>query len=47
MFDFRRITLFRLEYRPSKHKMTVCFENLGGHDPRWLRLWLEEVIITE
>jgi len=31
MFDFRRITLFCLEKRLSKHKMTVCPKNLGGH----------------
>jgi len=32
MFDFRRITLFCLEKRFSKHKMTVFSKNLvGGH----------------
>jgi len=31
MFDFRRITLFCLGYRLSKHKMTICSKNLGGH----------------
>jgi len=31
MFDFRRITLFCLEKRLSKHKMTVISKNLGGH----------------
>jgi len=30
MFDFRRITLFCLEKRLSKHKMTVFSENFGG-----------------
>jgi len=33
MFDFRRITLFRLGKRLSKHKMTIFYKNLGGHDP--------------
>ena len=33
-FDFRRITLFCLEKRLSKYKMTIFFKNLGG-----LRLW--------
>jgi len=31
MFDFRRITLFCLEKRLSKHKMTIFSKNLGGH----------------
>ena len=30
MFDFRRITLFCLEKRLSKNKMTVFSKNLGG-----------------
>jgi len=30
MFNFRRITLFRLEKRLSKHKMTIFSTNLGG-----------------
>jgi len=30
MFDFRRITLFCLEKRLSKHKMTIFSKNLGG-----------------
>jgi len=31
MFDFRRITLFCLEKRLSKHKMTIFFKDfLGG-----------------
>jgi len=29
MFDFRRITLFCLEKRLSKHKMTILSKNLG------------------
>ena len=29
MFDFRRITLFCLEKRLSKHKMTIFSKNLG------------------
>ena len=33
MFDFRRITLFCLGYRLSKHKMTICSKNLGGMAP--------------
>jgi len=33
MFDFRRITLFCLEKRLSKHKMTIFSKNLGGHGP--------------
>ena len=40
MFDFRRITLFCLEKRLSKHKVTVCSGNLGGAmvplPPSWL-----------
>jgi len=31
MFDFRRITLFCLEKRFSKQKMTIFSKNLGGH----------------
>jgi len=31
MFNFRRITLFCLEKRLSKHKMTIFSKNLGGH----------------
>jgi len=30
MFDFRRITLFCLAKRLSKHKMTIFSKNLGG-----------------
>jgi len=30
MFDFTRITLFCLEKRSSKHKMTVFSKNSGG-----------------
>ena len=33
MVDFRRIALFFLEKRLSKHKMTIFSENLGGHGP--------------
>ena len=33
MFDFRRITLFCLEKRLSKHKMTIFSKNLGGMAP--------------
>jgi len=33
MFDFRRITLFRLEKRLSKHKMTIRSKNFGGQGP--------------
>ena len=43
MFDFTRITLFCLEKRLSKHKMTIFSKNLWGeHGPfgsPWLRLW--------
>jgi len=45
MFDFRRITLFCLEKRLSKHKMTMFSKNLGGAWPLCptasLRLWLQ------
>jgi len=30
MFDFRRITLFCLEKRFSKHKISIFSKNLGG-----------------
>jgi len=33
MFDFRRITLFCLEKRLSKHKVTIFSKILGGHGP--------------
>jgi len=43
MFDFRRMTLFCLEKRLSKHKMTIFSKNLEGvmvpFVPPWLRLW--------
>jgi len=42
MFDFRRITLFCLEKRLSKHKMTIFSKNFvvhGPFGPPWLRLW--------
>jgi len=29
MFDFRRIALFCLGYRFSRHKMTICSNNFG------------------
>ena len=41
MVDFRRITLFCLEKRLSKHKMAIFSKNLGGMaclSPHWLRL---------
>jgi len=38
-FDFRRVTVFCLGYRPSKHKMTRYAKNLGVMAP-WLRLSL-------
>ena len=33
MFEFRRMTLFCLEKRLLKHKMTMFYKNLGGHGP--------------
>jgi len=33
ILDFRRITLFWLEKRLSKHKMTIFSKNLGGNGP--------------
>jgi len=33
MFDFRQITLFSLEKRLSKHKMTIFSKNLVGNVP--------------
>ena len=42
MFDFRRITLFCLDKRLAKQKMTIFSKNLGGPWPLWppwLRLW--------
>jgi len=33
MFKFRRITLYCLEKRLSKHKMTILSKNLGGMAP--------------
>jgi len=42
MFDFRRITLFCIEKRLSKHKMAIfSYTFLGGMVPLppWLRLW--------
>jgi len=35
MFDLRRITLFCLEKRLWKHKMTTFSKNLGGALPLW------------
>ena len=43
MLDFRRITLFCLEQRLSKHIMTIFSKNFGGIAPlapSWLRLWI-------
>jgi len=40
MFEFRRITLFCLEKRLSKHKMTIFSKNLGGAWPLWPPSWL-------
>jgi len=40
MFDFWRATVFCLEYRVSKHEMTIYAKNVGGMTPR-LRLWLD------
>jgi len=42
MFDFRRMTLFCLEKRLSKHKITIFSKNLGC--PR-LRLWLQQTVL--
>ena len=33
MFDFRRITLFCLDKRLAKQKMTIFSKNLGVHGP--------------
>jgi len=33
MYDFKGITLFCLEKRLSKHKMTIFSQNLGDHCP--------------
>jgi len=38
MFDIRRITLFCLEKRLSKHKMTIFSKNWGEHGPFGLPL---------
>jgi len=38
MFDFRQITLFCLEKRLSKHKMTIFSKHFGGSWPLWLPL---------
>jgi len=47
MRDFRRITLFCLEKRFSKHKMTIFSKTFFvGHGPfrsPWLRLWSQVV----
>jgi len=42
MFNFRRITLFSLEKRLSKHKMTIFSKRCRPRPlwPPWLRLWL-------
>ena len=41
LFDFRRITLFCLEKRLSKHKVNIFPKILRGMAsfPPWLRLW--------
>ena len=42
MLDFRRITLFCLEKRLSKHEMAIFSKKLGVHSPfgpPCLRLW--------
>jgi len=47
MFDFRRITLFCLEKRLSKHKTTIFSKRLGRHgpfSPPWLRLCAEDLL---
>jgi len=51
MFDFRRITLFCLEKRLSKHKMTIFSKHLGVAMvslplPPRLRLWYLNVVWT-
>ena len=38
MSDFRRIALFCLEKRLSKHKMTMFSKNFGGAWPLWPHL---------
>ena len=35
MLDFRQITLFCLEKRLSKHKMTIFSKSLAGAWPLW------------
>jgi len=45
MLDFRRITLFCLEKRLSKHKMAIFSKNFGGNGPLWLRLCLNSLDI--
>jgi len=45
--DFRRITLFCLENRLSKHKITIFSKNLGRPWPLWLpwlRLCMDETV---
>jgi len=44
MFDFRRITLFCLEKRLSKHKMTTFSKNLGSDSPFGLPLTMSMAI---
>jgi len=45
MFDLRRITLFCLEKRLSKHKMSIfskkCCGGNGPFAPPWVRLCIE------
>jgi len=52
MFDSRRITLFSLQKRLSKHKMTIFSKNLEGVwplFPPWLRLCyrLKKGVVTK
>jgi len=48
MFDFRRMTLFCLEKRLSKHEMTICSKIWGGHGlfaSPWLRLCITIIFV--
>ena len=50
MFDFTRTTLFCLDKRLSKHKMTIFSKCLGGHGPfgpPWLRLWFQTLFFPD
>jgi len=46
MFNFRRITLFCLEKRFSKHKMAIFSKNWGGHGSIGLAPPLENFLRT-